>query len=334
MSSEATGLSFSSLSPEFAVHKICKRIRSFGALAQAVLAIGSLSVPLLCHATTGSHSPAASVANGANPSRLLASMMVWRVDVNGFRLRIVAASALCCLLIWMLHRLHRTEKPTKVGLPVLRVHSPVPWTTRDDETRNELSRELHDSVGPLLTAMGLQLNALRSSPNISPEMGEQLGELNHLNAEALRHIRDLAMGIRPALLTDVNVVAALDYQAREFCRRTGIAASVSTDASVNQLPDEHRTCIYRCVAEALTNCAKHSRAKNIQISIGMSEGSVIVQVEDDGVGIEQNRHGMGLGLLGMRERVSQLGGRFTLASRQRSGTLITLEIPTPGGVLA
>jgi signal transduction histidine kinase len=204
----------------------------------------------------------------------------------------------------------------------------------NDETRNEFSRELHDSVGPLLTAVGLQVNTLRSSPNISSELKEQLEEVSRLNAEAFRQVRDLAMGIRPALPTDINVVAALEHLVRQFSRRSGIAASVRADANLDHLPEEHRACIYRCISEALTNCAKHSQAKNIRILVALSEGSVTVQVEDDGVGIERSRHRMGLGLIGMRERVSRLKGRFSLGSRQRGGTSITLEIPAPRGVLA
>lgn len=334
MSSETTGLRLSSLSSELATSKIFRRTRLFRTLARTVLAVGSVSVPILCHASNGAHSLTASLRNEIYASQPFGSMMVWRLDDESLLFAFAIAITLGCVSFWMLRRSLRIGRPTKVGVPLLRVQQLAHRETRNDETRNDLSRELHDSVGPLLTAVGLQLTTLRSSPNLSSELNEQLQELSRLNSEALRHIRDLAMGIRPALLTDLNLVAALEHQARQFSRRTGITASVRADANLDHLPQEHRACIYRCVAEALTNCAKHSHASNIRILVGLLEGSLTVQVEDDGVGIERSRHRMGLGLIGMRERVSKLNGKLMVASRQHGGTSLTLEIPSPGGVLA
>jgi signal transduction histidine kinase len=226
----------------------------------------------------------------------------------------------------------RQSKGTKGGLPLLRVHPIARWATHDEE-RRELSRELHDSVGPLLTAVGLHLRTLRLSSPMPPELNTQLEEVSSLNAEALRMIRDLAMGIRPALLDDVNLAVALESQARQFSRRVGIAASVKADAALDHLPEDHRACIYRCVTEALTNCAKHSHAKNIRIVVSLSAESVSVQVEDDGIGIAPSRFRMGLGLLGMRERVSRLHGTLSIVPGPQGGTSITLEIPMSGSVL-
>jgi len=334
MASEATGLRLSSLSPELAVSKIHSRIGSFGTIARVVMVIASLSVPVICHARSGAHTPTTRLTDENYTSQPLRSLLLWHLDGRSLLIGFVVAMAVCGFSYWMVRRSLRNGKPTKVRLPLLRLQPLAHWATQSDETRNELSRELHDSVGPLLTAMGLQLTTLRSSPKISSELNAQLQEVSQLNSEALRQIRDLAMGIRPALLTDVNLVAALDHQARQFSRHTGIASSVRADARLEGLPEEHRACIYRCVSEALTNCAKHSHSKNIHILVGLSEGSVTVQVEDDGVGIEKSRHRMGLGLIGMRERVSRLNGRFSLTSHHRGGTSIKFEIPVPRGVLA
>ena len=334
MSSEATGLRLSSPSPELAASKIFSRKCLFRPVIRTVLAIASLTASLLCHAHNGVQSSTSKQVDTIHGLRLIASTMEWSLHGNSLLLALVVATILGCFAIWMFRRSFRNAKPTKISLPLLRVQSLSHWATRNDETRKEFSRELHDSVGPLLTAVGLQLSALQSSPNIPSALKEQLQEVNGLNSEALRQIRDLAMGIRPALLTDVNVVAALEHQVRQFSRCTGIAAFVRADADLDQLPEEHRACIYRCVSEALTNCAKHSRAKNIRILVGLSKESVTVQVEDDGVGIERSRNRMGLGLIGMRERVSKVNGKLMVASHRRGGTSLTLEIPTPGGVLA
>jgi len=99
--------------------------------------------------------------------------------------------------------------------------SPDFWKAQEEE-RKQISRELHDSVGQLLTANGLQLRALKSNRLLPEELRNDLEETCRLNAEALRQVRDLAMGLRPALLDDVSLVSALEWQARQFARQTGI----------------------------------------------------------------------------------------------------------------
>jgi signal transduction histidine kinase len=210
--------------------------------------------------------------------------------------------------------------------------SPRFWRAQEDE-RKHLSRELHDSVGQTLTAVGLQLCALRSTRLSPEEMRSVLDETCRLNAEAMRQVRDLAMGLRPTLLEDVSLVTALDWQARQFSRQSGIAVSLEASGQMEQLPEQHRLCIYRCVQEALTNCAKHARAKNIRIVMRASAGLVHVTITDDGIGFDSSKSVKGLGLLGMRERMADISGTLSVDARDQSGTALTLEIPVPGGVL-
>ena len=217
-------------------------------------------------------------------------------------------------------------------LSVTRESSPTFWRAQEDE-RKQLSRDLHDSVGQILTGVGLQLRALRSNPLPPDELRMRLDETCQLNAEALRQVRDLAMGLRPALLDDVSLVTALEWQARQFSRQAGISASLEASGEMEELPETHRVCIYRCVQEALTNCAKHARAKNIRIVVCASAGGVNVTVEDDGIGFDSRQSVKGLGLLGMRERVAGVNGTLSIVSRKDGGTALTLEIPVRGGVL-
>ena len=218
-------------------------------------------------------------------------------------------------------------------LSITREPSASFWRTHEDE-RKHLSRELHDSVGQLLTGVGLQLRALKSSPMPPEEMRDQLDEVCRMNAEALRHVRDLAMGLRPALLDDVSLVTAIEWQARQFSRQTGIEASLEASGEIEKLPEAHRTCIYRCVQEALTNCSKHAQAKSIRIVVRASGSTINVTIEDDGIGFDSAKSARGLGLLGMRERVAGVNGTLSVDSRAQRGTAVTLEIPVPGGVLA
>jgi len=207
------------------------------------------------------------------------------------------------------------------------------WKAQEEE-RKQISRELHDSVGQLLTANGLQLRALKSNRLLPEEMRNDLEESCRLNAEALRQVRDLAMGLRPALLDDVSMVAALEWQARQFSRQTGISALVEASGDSSDLPEANRVCIYRCVQEALTNCAKHARAKHVRILLSVSNTAADVVIEDDGIGLDEGTCSKGLGLIGMRERVAGARGTFAIATRNQGGTALTLRIPVTGDVLA
>ena len=217
--------------------------------------------------------------------------------------------------------------------PITRDTSPDFWKAHEEE-RRQISRELHDSVGQLLTANGLQLRALKSSRLLPEEIRSDLEETCQLNAEALRQVRDLAMGLRPALLDDVSLIASLEWQARQFSRQTGISARVEASGDTAGLPEAKRVCIYRCVQEALTNCAKHARAENVCISISVSNTDANVVIEDDGIGLDEGNCSSGLGLLGMRERIAGVRGSFSVATRNQGGTALTLRIPMTGDVLA
>lgn len=219
--------------------------------------------------------------------------------------------------------------PPRAVLSLVRRPISTIWRAQENE-RKQLSRELHDSVGQVLTAAGMELAALRSTPLPQDQMQERLNDVSRLNAEALRMVRDLAMGLRPALLDDVGLAAALDWQVRQFSRRTRILSSLDLSGDLDGLPETHRICIYRCVQEALTNCAKHSRARNLRLVISAAPGTVSVTIEDDGVGCNLVRHpGSGLGILGMRERVAGLGGRLDIASRRGAGTALCFDLPVP-----
>jgi signal transduction histidine kinase len=157
-------------------------------------------------------------------------------------------------------------------------------------------------------------------------------EVKRLNADAMRAIRDLAMGLRPSMLDDIGIEAALQWQGREFSRHTGVPATVRVDGSLDYLSDSQRTCIYRVVQEALTNCARHAKAKHVLVSLHADENGVVVIVQDDGIGFNTTAARGGLGLLGLQERVQELDGRVVLTSQRNKGTTIRVELPA--GVLA
>jgi signal transduction histidine kinase len=195
--------------------------------------------------------------------------------------------------------------------------------------RKSLSRELHDEIGQMLTALRMQLASLEKLKNSDlTAFSERLEEAKRVNSDAMKAIRDLAMGLRPSMLDDLGLEPALQWQGREFSRHTGVPAIVEVNGALQELSDAQRTCIYRVVQEALTNCARHANAKNVLVSVGGYPDRVHVVVKDDGVGFESgNRARRGLGLIGIEERVHALRGEVTIRSFQNKGTTVEVEIP-------
>jgi signal transduction histidine kinase len=195
--------------------------------------------------------------------------------------------------------------------------------------RKALSRELHDEVGQTLTALGIELGNLDSGRNLDGSFFHaRLEEAKRLNATAMRAIRDLAMGLRPSMLDDLGLEAALEWQGREFSRHTGVPASVQVQGPLTDVSDAQRTCIYRVVQEALTNCARHAKASNVLVSVSQQETGIMVVVQDDGIGfLLGNLSKGGLGLVGIQERVEALDGRCKITSRPQHGTTIRVELP-------
>jgi signal transduction histidine kinase len=191
-----------------------------------------------------------------------------------------------------------------------------------------LSRELHDEVGQMMTALGIELGNLESLRNSNGDtFQKRMEDAKRLNADAMRALRDLAMGLRPSMLDDLGLQAALEWQGREFSRHTGVPASVHVDGGLDDLTDEQRTCIYRVVQEALTNCARHAAARNVLVFVRAENEGITVVVQDDGIGFKPSVRG-GLGLLSIQERVQALDGKLHISSEPQKGTLIQVEIPT------
>lgn len=202
-----------------------------------------------------------------------------------------------------------------------------------EEERRSLSRELHDAVGQMLSAMTMELGNLESSLNSPDKLRVRLDEARRLNADTIRGVRELAMSLRPAMLDELGLGPALRWQGREFSRRSGVPVTVQVDGDLEGLPDTHRTCVYRIVQEALTNCARHARAKTIRISIYGRPDLLRLSIQDDGVGFDPRQApSRGLGLIGIQERVRELDGKVTVSSQPEKGTILEVEVPVTTGI--
>jgi signal transduction histidine kinase len=204
-----------------------------------------------------------------------------------------------------------------------------------EEERRHLSRELHDAVGQMLSAMTMELKNLESSLDEPDKLRNRLEEARRLNADTIRGVRDLAMGLRPSMLDELGLGPALRWQGRDFSRRSGVPVAVQIDGDLDGLSDAHRTCIFRIVQEALTNCSRHAHASQIRIAVYGAADRVRLSVQDDGAGFQRNRlHSGGLGLLGIEERARALEGSVSITSQPGKGTILEVELPIAAGAAA
>jgi len=194
--------------------------------------------------------------------------------------------------------------------------------------RRSLSRELHDEVGQSLSAVLVELRNMLAGLGVRPEeqLRSQAEVIKGLVEGSIRSIRNMALLLRPSMLDDLGLIPALKWQAREVSKRTSMEVSVMTELASEDLPDEYKTCIYRIVQEALHNCSRHSKATTIRVRVEQNAGSLLLSVQDDGRGFDVSQS-KGLGLLGIEERVAQLGGTCHVHSGPGIGTIVTVELP-------
>lgn len=198
-----------------------------------------------------------------------------------------------------------------------------------EEERKKLTRELHDHVGQMLTALRLEIGrAQRERPGTDPRASQALAECKRLVDTILRSVRDLVMGLRPSMLDDFGLQPALEWHVRDFRRRSNMRVDLHLGGDLDSLPEAHRTCVYRIVQEALTNCARHSGAKRAGVSLRHQDSRLELTISDDGIGLDPGR-ARGMGLLGIEERVRELGGTFVVQPGPHGGTDLCVTLPVP-----
>jgi two-component system, NarL family, sensor histidine kinase DevS len=195
--------------------------------------------------------------------------------------------------------------------------------------RTRLARELHDETGQALTSilLGLKSFDVRAAGD-----GDRaaLAELRELVVSTLQSVRRLAVELRPAALDDFGLVPAIERLRDSVEEQGGISVDVQSNLADARLPAEVETALYRIVQEAFTNVLKHASASRVSVQLTREAGSVTLIVHDDGKGFDPaNVRDGSLGLVGMRERVSLLGGHLTIESSEDAGTMLEAEVPVP-----
>jgi signal transduction histidine kinase len=206
-----------------------------------------------------------------------------------------------------------------------------------EEERKNLSRELHDHVGQVLTALRMELGRIdrlrlaadRPRHLSDGRIAEAVAECRSLVDSVVRTVRDLALGLRPSMLDDFGLQPALEWHLRDFERRYGVPVELTVEGDFAWVPDQHRTCVYRVVQEALTNCIRHARAAKLSVRIKGQPDLLTVSVSDDGVGMTSEKGRTGFGLRGIEERVRELHGTLVIHTATGAGTRLTIELPVP-----
>ncbi len=229
----------------------------------------------------------------------------------------------------------RTAELNEMGLKMQSLSREL-MKVQEDE-RRRLSRELHDEVGQALTVVKINLQSLLQSSALPPE---RLEDSIKIVDDTLQDIRNLAMSLRPALLDDLGLDAALHNYLATYSKRTGLATALNCDLGGKRLPRDLETACFRVTQEALTNVLRHSHASMVRVDISVEESEVLLSVLDNGRGFDVSAatgtQGKSMGLLGMRERVAQIGGQMFIESEPGGGTRVVavfplLEPQVPGG---
>lgn len=207
----------------------------------------------------------------------------------------------------------------------------VSLLTAQEEERRRLAVELHDDLGQVLTAVKIKLQAVerRLDASFRLDLTDAVASVD----EAMEHVRDLALDLRPAVLDDLGLPTALRWYTLRFARDTGIEVHFSAD-SAPRLEAALETACFRVAQEALTNVMRHAQARRVWVDLTVGTGKTELKICDDGVGFdvltarERAVGGVSVGLLGMEERVASLGGEFEVVSGQGNGTRLSVRFPS------
>jgi len=203
--------------------------------------------------------------------------------------------------------------------------------TAQEEERRTIARELHDEVGQVLTAIKVELSMAQRTIEAAGGRADALAGARAITDGALHTVRDLSHLLHPAMLDDLGLASAVEWYLKGFGRRHGIKIDLLQDRMEERFETETETAVYRIVQEALTNVAKHAQATRCRVYLQRLSHTLLVTIEDDGVGFEPAAAtaagGRGLGLVGIRERVAQVHGEMRLETAPGKGTRLTIEVP-------
>jgi signal transduction histidine kinase len=199
-----------------------------------------------------------------------------------------------------------------------------------EEEQRRIAREIHDELGQALTGLKMDLTWVASRlPRNARALAQKTKAMSGLIDGMVQSVRELASRLRPEVLDELGLAAAIKWQAREFQMRAGVRCMVDASAENLALDQDRSTAVFRVFQELLTNVARHAAATKVDVALRQLNGSVVLEVRDNGRGIgdAQIRDPASLGLLGMRERIVPFDGRFEIGAGTGKGTVAVVSIP-------
>jgi signal transduction histidine kinase len=204
-----------------------------------------------------------------------------------------------------------------------------------EEERTRVAREIHDQLGQALTAIKIELSSLvRELPADDKPPSKRTASILKLVDESIRTVRRISTELRPGILDDLGLVAALEWAGEDFQARTGTTCRMHLPQASIAASPEQATAIFRIFQETLTNVARHAHASAVEVRFAEEDGGLMLEVYDNGKGIPDDklRASKSLGILGMRERAMLLGGELTIKGFPGNGTTMRVRIPEAGRI--
>jgi two-component system, NarL family, sensor histidine kinase UhpB len=199
-----------------------------------------------------------------------------------------------------------------------------------EEERTLVARRIHDELGQSLTVLKIDLSfLLKKLPEGLDDIAEQITQMSSLVDDNMSLVRQIAVELRPGILDDLGLLAAIEWQAEEFQERTGTTCLVESNMEYRFLDPDASVGVFRIFQEALTNVARHAGATRVEISLSEQGRNLVLRVSDNGRGITRGQEGKieSLGILGMRERTHIMGGTLVIVGEPGSGTTVTVSVP-------
>ncbi|MHB1100635.1 MAG: PAS domain-containing sensor histidine kinase [Burkholderiales bacterium] len=200
-------------------------------------------------------------------------------------------------------------------------------TVREEE-RKSIAREIHDELGQALTALKIDVDWLSRKLPEEAGVGGKLHSMSKILVGTVDSVRRIAENLRPGMLDDLGLAAAIEWQVEQFGERTGINCDLAMNREEFDLDDRLATCVFRIIQEALTNVARHAGADRVEVNLAEANGKIELEVSDNGRGFQENPKKRSYGLLGMKERVKMLGGEVDVSSSPGRGTSVRVRLPT------
>jgi signal transduction histidine kinase len=208
-------------------------------------------------------------------------------------------------------------------------------TVREEEAKR-IARELHDDLGQKLTAVNMGLAELdRKLVDATPGQREQIDWMHDTVDQTIEAVQNLSSELRLGQLDILGLTAAIDWQLKEFTRHSGIPCVVTRLDEITNLPDAHRTAMFRILQEALTNIVRHAGATRVDVSLSEENNRVELHIRDNGRGVTAKdlNDRRAIGLLGMHERAEGVGGTVTITGHVNAGTKVLVVVPLDSSIL-